>query len=99
MVKKLTIANWECGVLLPGTIDETTSNGYVPGKNKGTSKGIEGKASRLIASEGKAPLALVNQLVNQDSIELLGGKLDLPFLIPARRYDEGEKPWMQTGTW
>jgi len=55
VVKKLTIANWECGVLLPGTVEKATI----------------------------------------DDTTVLDEKLDLPFSIPARQYDDGEKPWMQ----
>lgn len=51
----MTIANWECGVLLPGTVEKATI----------------------------------------DDTTVLDEKLDLPFSIPARQYDDGEKPWMQ----
>jgi len=108
MVRKLTIANWECGVLLPGTGDETAhldddtgKDGDMRTKGKGTGSATRQRGSGLAA--GKTVASSVDSaalgVVSEDAIQLLGRKLDLPFSIPARLYDDGEKPWMQTGSW
>jgi len=109
VVRKLTIANWECGVLLPGSIAEITSNEDDDmRKSNDMTTAVKGKGiatrqreSRLAASgkTGTSDAGAQLEVTREDTIELLGKKLDLPFSIPARRYDDGEKPWMQTGSW
>ena len=108
MVKKLTIANWECGVLLPGTVNEATHIDGEISKNENMTTAVKGKGiatrqreSRLAASGkmGTSDAGAQLEVVSGGAIELLGKKLDLPFSVPVRRYDEGEKPWMQTGSW
>jgi len=104
----LTIANWECGVLLPGTVNEATHIDGEISKNENMTTAVKGKGSETrqresrLAASGKTGTSVASvqlEVVREDAIEMLGGKLDLPFSIPARRYDEGEKPWMQTGSW
>jgi hypothetical protein len=89
VVKKLTIANWECGVLLPATNNEVEVNKSAEGQRE----------TRLGASQAEAKAGELADVVREDEIVLLGRKLDLPFSIPARRYGNGEKPWMQMGSW
>lgn len=100
----MTIANWECGVLLPGTIVDATRNDDGP---EGASKDAKRKGAQrpqgTRVGAGKTEVRSIDGaalgVVREDAIELLGMKLYLPFSVPARRYDDGEKPWMQTGSW
>lgn len=100
----MTVANWECGVLLPLIVSSPTpavANPTNDDDGTGTSKGQSidevprntKKDEMAVKQDGNANGVVSLSAVKHILLEKWG--MELPFLLPARRYEKNEVAWTQ----
>lgn len=101
----MTVANWECGVLLGVVVavDGDGGEGEKGGGEEGQEVRKEEVAGRRNAQnekagqeEGKTDVISL-EAVKKALLERWG--MQLPFEVPAGEYASGEAPWTQEGGW
>lgn len=102
----MTVANWECGVLLPVVV---ASNASVEENRKvEEGEGVESEevgrkyAGKVVGSEKVGQEDENAHVIGLEEVKKLlleRWGMQLPFVVPAKRYAGGEVPWIQEGGW
>jgi len=97
----MTVANWECGVLLPVVVATNTNDVESEKGEQGESEEVQAgrrytRNDKARQEDGKTDVIGLQE-VKKALLERWG--MQLPFVVPAGEYAAGEVPWTQEGGW